>query len=265
MLTISKYVKAQSLQEAYDLLQKKNHEIIGGMLWMKMQDRNLACAIDLSGLGLDSIEETDECFSIGCMTTLRELEKHIGLNRYTNGAIEESVKHIVGVQFRNVATVGGSIFGRYGFSDVLTIFMGMNAKVELFHGGIVSVEEFSKMKYEKDILVRVIVDKTDRKVAYMTHRNTQTDFPVVTCASFQESGKFGCVIGARPGKAILIKDENNILETINDETIKAFAAYVSENARMASHMRGSKEYRERLCRTLVKRTISQLVKEGASC
>ena len=94
---------------------------------------------------------------------------------------------------------------------------------------------------------------------------TQTDFPVVTCASFQESGKFGCVIGARPGKAILIKDENNILETINDETIKAFAAYVSENARMASNMRGSKEYRERLCRTLVKRTISQLVKEGASC
>ena len=39
---------------------------------------------------------------------------------YTAGAVREAVRHIVGVQFRNCATVGGSIYGRFGFSDVLT-------------------------------------------------------------------------------------------------------------------------------------------------
>ena len=46
---------------------------------------------------------------------------------------KESLCHIVGVQFRNCATVGGSIYGRYGFSDVLTMFLGMDTWVECGH------------------------------------------------------------------------------------------------------------------------------------
>ena len=83
------------------------------MLWMKMGDRNIQKAIDLSGLGLDQIEEEEEEFRIGCMTTLRELELHPGLDAYTGGALRVRLRHIVGVQFRNLATVGGSIFGRF--------------------------------------------------------------------------------------------------------------------------------------------------------
>lgn len=39
-------------------------------------------AIDLSGLGLDTIEETDVGFSIGAMVTLRQLETHPGLEAF---------------------------------------------------------------------------------------------------------------------------------------------------------------------------------------
>ncbi len=44
------------------------------------------------------------------MTSLRALEVHEGLNAYTGGAVKESLRHIVGVQFRNCATVGGSLW-----------------------------------------------------------------------------------------------------------------------------------------------------------
>ncbi len=81
MLTIQKYVKAESLEQAYELNQKKSSSIIGGMLWMNMGSRWIQTAIDLSGLGLDTIEEADEGFSIGCMATLRQLELHPGLER----------------------------------------------------------------------------------------------------------------------------------------------------------------------------------------
>ena len=120
MLTIKEYRRAESLEEAWQLNQKRSNRILGGMLWLKMCKMNVQTAIDLSGLGLDGIEEREDCFSIGCMATLRQLETHPGLDQYTNGAIREALRHIVGVQFRNVATVGGSLFGRYGFSDVLT-------------------------------------------------------------------------------------------------------------------------------------------------
>lgn len=110
MLKIKNYIKAESLEQAYELNQKRTACVLGGMVWLKMGNRNIMTAIDLSGLGLDTITETEEAFVIGCMTPLHALETHKELNAYTNSAIRESVRHIVGVQFRNCATVGGSNF-----------------------------------------------------------------------------------------------------------------------------------------------------------
>ena len=65
MVTIQKYVKAQSLEEAWKLNQGKKNRILGGMLWMRLGNGTISTAIDLCDLGLDTIEETDEEFSIG--------------------------------------------------------------------------------------------------------------------------------------------------------------------------------------------------------
>ena len=157
MITIQKYVRAQSLEEAWQLNQNKRNRILGGMLWLRLGKGTVGTAIDLCDLGLDTIEETDEQFSIGAMATLRDIEMHQGLNAYTAGAVADSVKDIVGVQFRNMATVGGSIWGRFGFSDVLTVFLALDSYVELYKGGIVPLEDFAKMKKDNDILLRLIV------------------------------------------------------------------------------------------------------------
>lgn len=74
MIKIKEFVKAKSLEEAYELNQKKRNRIIGGMMWLKMSRQSVDTAIDLSGLGLDTVEETDSEFRIGCMVTLRQLE-----------------------------------------------------------------------------------------------------------------------------------------------------------------------------------------------
>ena len=109
MMTIREYKQAESLEEAWQLNQKKANRVLGGMIWLKMENINVGTAIDLSGLGLDTIEETEGSFSIGAMVTLRQLEEHAGLAAYTHGAVKEALRHIVGVQLRNLATVGGSI------------------------------------------------------------------------------------------------------------------------------------------------------------
>ena len=184
MITIREYKKVQSLEEAYELNQKKSNRIIGGMIWLKMETLNVGTAIDLSDLGLDAVEETETEFRIGAMTTLRTLETHEGLAAYTNGAMRESVRHIVGVQLRNLATLGGSLYSRFGFSDVLTMFLALDASVELYKGGIVPLCEYAERKKDRDVLVRVIVPKkVGARFDYRSVRPTRTDLPTLTCAS----------------------------------------------------------------------------------
>ena len=259
MRVIREYKKAESLEEAWQLNQKKSNRVLGGMVWLKMGKMQIGTAIDLSSLGLDTIEETGEEFRIGCMVTLRDLELAPGLHSYTDGAARESVRHIVGVQFRNLATVGGSIYGRYGFSDVLTMFLTMDSYVELYKGGIVSMADFVSMKMDNDILIRVIVKKRACQIAYMAVRNQSTDFPVLTCCVSKLEGKYRAVIGARPKRAKLVSDENGIMANgVTKEVAAAFASYVAEQVPTDSNLRGSSTYRTHLIHVLTERCVAQL-------
>lgn len=274
MFYYNQYVRAQSLDEAYELYQKKPNFVLGGMLWLKMKNKTLGTAIDLCDLGLDQIDEDENEFRIGAYATLRQIETHEALNAYTHGAIAESVRHIVGVQFRNVATVGGSIWGRFGFSDVMTIFRALGAKVQLHKAGIMDLDEFAALpRTTRDVLVSVIVPKNAKGVVYLSQRNQSTDFPVLTCAVANRSGRYVAVIGASPYMAEPVWDEDGILDGIadaktdsnaaltdnseNNAKIDKFAGYVAEHIRFGSNIRAGAEYREMICRVLTRRAVTQ--------
>lgn len=274
MFYYNQYVRAQSLDEAYELYQKKPNFVLGGMLWLKMKNKTLGTAIDLCDLGLDRIDEDENELRIGAYATLRQIETHEALNAYTHGAIAESVRHIVGVQFRNVATVGGSIWGRFGFSDVMTIFRALGAKVQLHKAGIMDLDEFAALpRTTRDVLVSVIVPKNAKGVVYLSQRNQSTDFPVLTCAVANRSGRYVAVIGASPYMAEPVWDEEGILDcladaktdgnaalTDNSESnakIDKFAGYVAEHIRFGSNIRAGAEYREMICRVLTRRAVTQ--------
>ena len=253
MFHVKEYVKAKSLQEAYDLNQKRSNILLGGMMWLKMGRNYKVTAIDLSGLGLDQIEENEEEFRIGCMCSLRQLECHQGLNQYFDGVFKECTRSIVGTQFRNGATVGGSVFGRYGFSDILTCLMMLDTYVELYKGGVVALTEFAQMKYDRDILVRVIVKKDGRKAAYTSQRQSKTDFPVIACGVAEKDGSWYVSVGARPEKAALLvlpKTE----EPLEVQAKAAAGQYVYHK-----NLRGSAEYRQHLAEVYVRRLMEVLM------
>ena len=258
MMTIREYKRAESLEEAWQLNQKRPNRVLGGMIWLKMENINVGTAIDLSGLGLDTIEETDDGFSIGALVTLRQLELNPGLAAYTDGAVRESVRHIVGVQLRNLATVGGSIYSRFGFSDVLTMFLALNASVELYKGGVVPLAEYAQRPYDRDILVRVLVPKENARFVYQSVRNSQTDFPVLTCAAAKlADGSIRAAIGARPGKAVLYTAAPEAGEAA-EEFAARFAAEVKADIKTESNLRGGAEYRRHLAGVLMKRAVCRL-------
>ena len=143
MLRIMNYATPESLDEAYALLTKnKKNMILGGMIWLKMEDIQIPTAIDLSKLGLDQIEEEDAEFKIGAMVTLRQLETHESFNKATCHVFRDAVKDIVGVQLRNLATVGGSVYSRFSFSDVICSLLCLECDVQTHAHGRISLEEF---------------------------------------------------------------------------------------------------------------------------
>ena len=259
MIQIQTYVQAQTLEEAWQLNQKRSARILGGMLWLKMESLPVSTAIDLCRLGLDAIEETEEQFTLGAMVTLRQIEQHAGLNAYTQGAAARAVQDIVGVQFRNMATLGGSLWSRFGFSDLLTWMLSMDTWVQLYRGGLVPLEQFAAMPYDRDLLVRVIVYKRPGRFAYQAMRNQRTDFPVLTCAVSRIEGQYRAVIGARPNRAVVLRDEKHLLDGgITPESAAAFAEFVAQNVPTGSNLRGSAAYRTHLAGVLTQRGILEL-------
>ena len=260
MFTIKNYVRAESLEQAWELNQKRSNAVLGGLLWLKMGTKPIGTAIDLSNLGLGGIEETQDAFFIGAGATLRELETHSGLERCFHGAVREAVRHIVGVQFRNLATVGGSVYSRFGFSDPLTCFLALDAFVETYPGGIVPLEEYIGRPKENEILLRVILKKDGRQACYLSQRPTATDFPTLNCAVSRLEGRWTVVLGARPGKAMRL--ENSLSVHPAGDELETFLREVSELPIFGGNLRGSREYRALLSKVLIRRAV-QAVEGGA--
>ena len=165
------------------------------------------------------------------------------------------------MQFRNLATVGGSIYGRYGFSDVLTLLIGLDSYVELYKGGIVPLTEYADRNYDRDIVVNIIVKKRPVNMFYEAVRITETDLPVLTCAGvkFKDTGISNICIGARPGRAIVVKDAEGILAGgINEKSVEEFSTFVKKNVPTAGNMRGSAEYRSHLAGVLAGRALQNI-------
>ena len=249
MISFDSFKIAESRKQAYELNLQRNNKIIGGMMWLRMSDRHFSTVIDLSKLGLDKIEQTNSEFIIGAMATLRDIEKNAELQQYYNSVFSDCVKHIVGVQFRNLATIGGSIFGRFGFSDVLTAFLAFDSYVETYKHGIIPLSKFAAMPYERDLILNVRVKKDGRKAVYDSFRNESKDFPVIAVCVSEKNGKFAASVGARPAKAQVVEDKDGILlgfygmdDEKKEKAAESFGKYINEKLTFNTNMRASEGY-----------------------
>lgn len=261
MFTLMELVQPQSLEEAYEILiKRKNNIVIGGSAFLRMGKKRIGTGIDLSNLNLNLIEETSDYIEIGAMTTLRDLEVSPILNKYFNQVIPNSVKDIIGVQFRNVVTVGGSVFSKYGFSDLIVGLLALETEVELYNGGRMPLEKFLNRKYEKDILVKLYIKKNNANAVYKCMRNSRSDYPILNLAVSKENDKVKICVGARPQRATIAYKASEFLSNneLNEENIVKASEIASEELVFGSNMRASKEYRKAVCKSLVKNALMEV-------
>lgn len=257
MITIKEYVVPDTLDEAYELLtSKRNNVVLGGSGFLKLSRKNIGTAIDLKDIDLDYIDEDNENILIGADVSLRKLEQHKLIKTYCGGLISCAVSNIVGVQFRNGVRVGGSVFSKYGFSDLIPPLLAVGAKVKLYKRGIVGLEEFLKSDYEKDILIEVILKKKDAKGVYDSIRKCTGDFPVINGSIILEDGEYTVVLGARPQMAMIAKRASEVLTKENN--IEKASELVKVELAYGSNLRASKEYRSDMSKALVTRMYNSI-------
>ena len=261
MFTLMELVQPQSLEEAYEILMKrKNNVVIGGSAFLRMGTKRIGTGIDLSNLNLNLIEETPDYIEIGAMTTLRDLEVSPILNKYFDRVLPNAVRDIIGVQFRNVVTVGGSVFSKYGFSDLIVGLLALETEVELYNGGRMPLEEFLNRKYEKDILVKLYIKKNNANAIYKCMRNSRSDYPILNLAVSKDDNNFKICVGARPQRATVAAKASEFLSNnpINEENIIKASEIACEELVFGSNMRASKEYRKAVCKSLIKNALMEV-------
>lgn len=160
MYSIKKIVQPENFEEAWELPQRSPRNVIlGGGLFMKLGHKSINKAVDLSHLGLDFIERVDESIRIGSMVTFGRLEDHTYLNEKTSGLLQKALETIVSKQIRNMATVGGSIMTRFGFSDFLPALLLLNPTLIFYKAGELTLKEYFALEkpLTKDILIEITI------------------------------------------------------------------------------------------------------------
>ena len=254
MFTAQNYVRVQSLEEAWSLNQKKSNRILGGGCWLRLGRQRIGTLIDLSDLGLGTIRREGDTLLLGAMVTLRQLETSALLQECYGSFFPRMVESIVGVQFRNCATLGGSVAGRFGFSDLLTGLLAVDSQVCLVKGGVMPLARYLSLPPSRDVVAEIRLPASGWKASYQSFRNTHTDLPVLTCAVARRDGEaaFQVSVGARPARPALLTD-------VTRETLAGRLDQLS----YGSNMRAGEAYRRHLAPVLAARAIEELeVKQG---
>lgn len=254
------FYRATSLDDAYrKLSENPKNAIIAGGLWMKKLGQSYDTLIDLSDLGLNKIEESENSIKVGSMVTLRNFETSPLIKEICGGLASTAAGEIMGVNFRNLATIGGSVFGRYPFSDVITSLLALDVALEFFPEQKMSLEEYLNYRGKiQGILVALYIKKDAGTYFYKKVKATALDFPLVNIAITLRNNKHYIVVGSRPMIASLAHQAMKEADAGEDASKVAKTA-IGEYS-FADSVAIGKDYRKEISEVYIRRGLKEVSK-----
>lgn len=261
----NRYLRPATLEEAHQLLlQDAKNILLGGGLWLKKSTSSANALIDLSAFGLDQIKDTGDHIEVGAMVSLRDFEMSLLVKNIQGGILVSAVSQIMGVAFRNGATVGGSVAGKFPFSDVITPLLALDTTLIFYPKKEMSLADFLNQKgRSNDILTHIVIKKNTGRAFFKKVKTTALDFAVINVAISRLNNEYRIAIGSRPSVAALAvkaMDTVNGMKALSDEQIAQAAVLASEELLYASTNAASAEYRKALVRAYIKRGLEEVSK-----
>ncbi|BBJ27414.1 FAD binding domain-containing protein [Athalassotoga saccharophila] len=267
MINIKEYVKPDTVQSAYEIGQMPNSLYVsGGLMVSQIKSERLERLIDLKSLDLDYIREEENYFKIGANTKLSSLISHPAFSNLGKGFIKESIKEIGSVQIRNMATVGGSIAFRLGWSDVITIFMTAGSQVEIYKGNFqrINLEDFISQKVKGAIVTEITVPKIDGKCVFEKFAKSNFDIATLNLGlRVSLDGKFvkeaRLVVGSRPMLSQRIREvEEFMIGKEIDKVSNEASELIQKVIQTGTDIRASAEYRKALSGSLLLKALRRV-------
>ena len=258
MLAFLKVLQPKTVEEAYEMAVKnKTAPMLAGGCWLRLGRRTWPAVIDMAGLDLRYVREEDNEFVIGAMATQGDVERFEPLQQFCGGAVVHGVKEILGVQFRNMATMGGSVASKFGFSDIIPALLAVHADIVTYKGGRMSMKDYMNYR-ERDILVEIRIPKREVPVAVEALRISRGDFPYLTGSIRRDDTNYEVYIGTRPGAPQLAEKASALLSEKGLDALDEAAQVASEELVYQKNSHASKEYRIEMAKAMVRRLVKEV-------
>jgi CO/xanthine dehydrogenase FAD-binding subunit len=279
------YINPNNLQEAFSAME---HYSSGQLLLLaggtdlipqlRKREKHAECILDLGGLGLDYIKREDGQIRIGALTTFRTIirDKNIGSEL---PILAQAAGKVGAIQTQSLATMGGNLCSGLPSADSATPLMVLNAQLRLVskeRERLVAVKDFfigpGKTVLQVDEILKEIIIPLDQSLKanfLKIGRRKAMSLPIINCSASLRLDRHGLIEAARIALGsvgpipVRVKLAEELLMGKNPsiDLFEQAGKITSEQINPRSSIRGSSEYRRLLSEIVVKRNLSEVMRQ----
>ncbi len=268
---VTRFIRPRTLAEAFSALTENQARIIAGGIDVILFPNEATALIDITSLPLSGIEQESDGITIGATTTLTEVLESSIVKDYLGGVVADALHTVASPLQRNLGTIGGSLVIAHPWSDVITLFLALGARVRYFDGEEheVPLSDFyaRNVHRQKMILTQVELPASpgESAAAFWKFSRTAFDIAILNCAAFVRVEEGVCAeariaVGGTPARAAIATAAGEALvgNPLSPATIDAAVAAAQGEVEVRDDMRASADYRRELVATGIRRLLSQV-------
>ena len=270
---IAAYHQPEALDVALDHIAKGATPIAGATgLYTGRAKRDLQL-VDVTRLGLDKIEITDDALTIGATVTLGQLAQAEQVPGMAGAVLRRAARGVASTPLRNAITVGGNIAHLVYWADMPVVLLALDAIVEVQRAGNAASQRplgdclrEGKRAWEHGLItwIRVPLAAGTLGFGYERFTRTASDYAFAsTCVTMRRDGDKAVdvrvVLGAVQSRPARLTEVEAMLEgkTIDAELRQAVEQKVREVVQVAPNFRAPADYRRELSAVLTGRAVDK--------
>ena len=255
----TKYVKAESMEEAINELISNGQLLAGGMTLiptMKQRLANPEKLVDLTECGLSWIKNKEDHIQIGAMTKHVEVAES-SIVKASIPALAALAGGIGDRQVRNRGTIGGSIANNDPSACYPAAILGLGGTIHTNKRNILAdnffIDLFETALEHGEIITSVSLPKA-HKASYQKFPNPASRYAMVGVFLAVRSGSVRVAVTGAGGDGVF---RLSAIETalIKDFNFSALDTVVIDSSHFISDIHASSNYRAHLVREMIKRAI----------
>jgi len=269
---VKEYFRPKTVEEAFEMMEAdREHSIFlsGGTIVALMGSSRIERIIDLKSLRLDSVSIKEDEIVVGATTTVEAFRNDPLMRKEFGDFFYDSFSLVGSWQIRNMATIGGSIAPKLGWSDVSACLLATGAGLMVYgpdgYRRIMLSDYFALPAGEKPLITHIIIKKDGWVSAFEKFSKTTFDIATVNVAISvrPERGRIKAarvVCGSRPQYPMRFETIENALEEleINDVMPSIVRSLVFDNFTGGSNMLASFEYRKHLASVMAQKAAEKI-------